>query len=212
MIGSFALRRRCIYAAYFSVLPGGIAALFLGLFPHLFFTSAGELFDSVSFFGFLENIRVTCFDVLSGRATAAANAVYFSYVMVVFWGLTCFLLVWYALFVLFTVLLSSVALAPRAASPVLNRWKRYYRILVPGRGAFVLLSCVPAVVSCLPYLFVGLYGRILGQSVALHYDLLPDVVPTALLSAVTVALFLGTLREQKQMKLDLFRLYKPERR
>lgn len=212
MIGSLQARRRCIYAAYFSVLPGGIFALFLGLYPHLFFTSAGELFDSVSFFGFLENIRVTCFDVLSGSVTAAANAVYFSYVMVVFWGLTCFLLTWYALFVLFTVLLSAVALAPRAASPLLNRWKRYYRIAVPGRGAFVLLACVPAIVSCLPYFFVGLYGRILGESVTLHYDWFPDVILMALLSAVTVGLFLGTLREQKQMKLDLFRLYKPERR
>ena len=182
--------------------------MFLGFYPHLFFTSGGELFDSVSYFGFLGNLRETCLSALDGMASVSPDAVRFSYIMIVFWGLTCFLMVWYVLFLLSTALLASVALTPRAASPLLNRCKRLYRILVPARGFFVFLSLVPALLSCLPWFFTVFYRSVLNQSAVLHYDLLPDVVPLALLSVPVAALYLLTLPSQRDLKLDLFRIYK----
>ena len=208
MRGTPQARAAWIRVAYFGIFPTGILALFLGFYPHLFFTSGGELFDSVSYFGFLGNLRETCLSALDGTASVSPEAVRFSYIMIIFWGLTCFLMVWYVLFLLSTALLASVALTPRAASPLLNRCKRLYRILVPARGFFVFLSLVPALLSCLPWLFTVFYRSVLNQSAVLHYDLLPDVVPLALLSVPVAALFLLTLPAQRDLKLDLFRIYK----
>ena len=208
MRGTPQTRAVLIRVAYFGIFPTGILALFLGFYPHLFFTSGGELFDSVSYFTFLENLRKTCLSALNGTATVSPDAVRFSYIMIVFWGLTCFLLVWYVLFLLATALLASVALTPRAASPLLNRCKRLYRILVPARGVFVFLTLVPSLLSCLPWLFSAFYRSILNQSAVLHYDLLPDIIPLSLLSVPVAILYLLTLPDQRDLKLDLFRIYK----
>lgn len=208
MRGSRTARLTCIRIAYFLPALTGTLALFLGLYPHLFFVSEGELFDSVSFFGFLENTRATCFAVLGGSADATPGAVYFSYVMTALWTLTCLLAVWYTIFLLLTALLASVSLTPRAASPLLNRWKRIYRMLIPARGFFVFLSCVPLLLSFLPLLFTALYKSLLGQTAALHYDLLPDAALLAPLTLAGVVLYLITLRDQQELKADLFRIYK----
>lgn len=208
MRGTPQTRAAWIRAAYFGIFPTGILSLFLGFYPHLFFTSGGELFDSVSYFRFLGNLRETCLSALDGTASVSPDAVRFSCIMIAFWGLTCILMVWYALFLLSTALLASVALTPRAASPLLNRCKRLYRILVPARGFFVFLSLVPSLLSCLPWIFTAFYKAVLGQSAVLHYDLLPDVIPLSLLSLPFVALFLLTLPSQRDLKLDLFRIYK----
>lgn len=211
MRGSLNARAAWVRAAWFAPLPVGILSLFLGLYPHLFFTSAGELYDSVSFFAFLENTRATCFSILSGAANATPASVYFSYVMAALWGLTCLLAAWYTVFLLFTSLLASVSLTPHAASPLLNGCKRVYRILVPARGFFVFLSCVPLLLSFLPLLFTLFYKSILGQTAALHYDLLPDMALLAPLTAIGIALYFLTLRDQRDLKLDLFRVYRVER-
>lgn len=211
MKGSLNARAAWVRAAWFAPLPVGILSLFLGLYPHLFFTSGGELYDSVSFFAFLENTRATCFSILSGAANASPGSVYFSYVMAALWGLTCLLAAWYTVFLLFTSLLASVSLTPRAASPLLNGCKRVYRILVPARGFFVFLSCVPLLLSFLPLLFTLFYKSILGQTAALHYDLLPDMALLAPLTAIGIALYFLTLRDQRDLKLDLFRVYRVER-
>lgn len=210
MRGSLRTRAAWVRVAYFGIFPTAILALFLGFYPHLFFTSDGELFDSVSYFTFLGNLRKTCFSALDGSASVSPAAVRFSCVMIAFWGLTCLLLAWYVLFLLSTALLSSVALTPRAASPLLNRCKRLYRILVPSRGIFVFLSLVPALLSCLPWVFSAFYKTLLGQSATLHYDFLPDIIPLALLSVPVAVLFLVTLPDQRELKLDLFRIYKTE--
>lgn len=201
-------RRSLIRAAYLLPLAVGIFSLFLGLYPHLFFTSDGTLYDSVSFFGFLENTRATCFAVLRDVSAATPGAVYFAYVMIALWGLSCLLAVWYAVFLLLLGLLSTVALTPRAAFPLLNKWKRIFRTVVPARGFFVFLSLVPTLLSLLPWLFTVLYARLLGQTAALHYDLFPDIAVLAPLSLLGVALYLLTLRAQKEEKIDLFRIYK----
>lgn len=201
-------RRTWIRIVYLFPLAVGILSLFLGLYPHLFFTSDGTLYDSVSFFDFLENTRATCFSVLQDMSSATPGAVYFAYVMIALWGLTCLLAVWYAVFLLLVALLSSVALTPRAASPLLNKWKRIFRMVIPARGVFVFLSLVPALLSLLPWLFTVLYERLLGQTAVLHYDLFPDIALLAPLTLLGSALYLVTLRAQREEKIDLFRIYK----
>ena len=169
------------------------------------------MFDSVSYFGFLENIRSTCFAVLKGTVSASPNAIRFSVILTVLWCLTCVLLAWYAVFQITTVLLAAFSLTPHAASPLLNRLKRLYRIFVPARGIFVFLTLLPPLVSCLPWLFTVLYKSVLEQSATLHYDLLPDIIPLAILSVLNAGLFLATLRDQRELKLDLFRIYRIEK-
>lgn len=197
-----------IRIAYFAVLPVGLISLFLGFLPHLFFSSGGELYNSVSFFAFLENTRSACFSVLGAVEQSSPAAVYFSTVMVALWGISVLLAVWYAVFLIFTLFLSSVSLTPRAASPLLNQLKRVYRLAVPGRWAFVFLSCVPALLSFLPTIFVSLYKSLLGQSATLYYDLIHDAILLLPLTVLAVALYLLTLRDQRELKVDLFRLYK----
>lgn len=201
-------RIRRIRIAYFSPLPAGILSLFLGLYPHLFFASDGTLYESVSFFGFLENIRATCLPFLSGEGTAEAQSVYFAWIMTALWVLACFLIVWYALFVLCTTLLATVALEPGAASPRLNFWKKCYRMVFFGDAVSYVLLFVPVLLSCLPYLFAHLYRTVLGQSVTLYYDFFPDVIPLAVLSVAACAFFLVTRRDRRELRMDLFRLYK----
>lgn len=169
------------------------------------------MYDSVSYFGFLENVRSTCFAVLRGTVSASPDAIRFSVIMTVLWCLTCILLAWYAVFQITTILLAAFSLTPHAASPLLNRLKRLYRIFVPARGIFVFLTILPALVSGLPWLFTVLYKTVLGQSATLYYDLLPDIIPLGVLSVLNAGLFLATLRDQRDLKLDLFRIYRIEK-
>ena len=208
MRGSVSARLTCIRIAYLAPALCGILSLFLGLYPHLFFKSDGELFNSVSFFTFLENTRATCFSVLGNISGSTPGAVYFSYVMTALWALCCLLILWYTLFLFATTLLASVSMTPRAASPLLNRIKRIYRILVPARGFFVFLSLVPALISFLPVLFVSLYKNLLGQVATLYYDFLPDAALLLPLTLAGIVLYLITLKDQKELKLDLFRIYR----
>lgn len=210
MRGSPAARLACIRIAYCAPVVTGVLSLFFGLYPHLFFKSNGELFDSVSFFGFLENARATCFSVLGNISGSTPGAVYFSYVMAALWALSCLLMLWYAAGLTVTALLVSVSLTPRAASPMLNRIKRIFRMIVPARGFFIVLSLVPVLLSFLPMLFVALYRNLLSQVATLYYDFLPDAVLLALPTAVGIVLYLVTLSDQRELKLDLFRIYRVE--
>ncbi len=197
-----------IRLAYFLPALVGAVTLFLAFYPHLFFKSGETIYDSVSFFDFLENIRSTCFSAVSSASDATSAAVYFSYVMIPVWVLACLLAVWYAVFQIMTLFLSSVALTPRATSPLLNKLKRIYRIAVPCRGFYVFLLLIPLILSFLPYLFVALYENLLGMTAILYYDFLPDAVLLGILTFPCIALYLATLKAQKELKIDLFRLYK----
>ena len=50
----------------------------------------------------------------------------------------------------------------------------------------------------------------MSQVATLYYDFLPDAVLLALPTAVGIVLYLVTLRDQRELKLDLFRIYRVE--
>ena len=89
-----------------------------------------------------------------------------------------------------------------------NKLKRAYRILVPNRGFFVFFQILPLIPALFPYFFQLFANRMLGQSMRVYYLGIPDFVIVLLLAATSLTLFFVSLSDQKNNKMDLFRIYK----
>lgn len=189
----------------------GIVMLVLALLPRLFYQSGNDIFDEMSLFQLLENTYRNCIAVIRKPSTGSVSELYFSYIMFSFWILSWLCIVFYALFALFTAVMSGFAWEPNAPSTKLgNTLKRCYRMLVPNSACYVIFCVLPLLPACYPYLLQLFYRTVLHNPATVHYFGIPDFVPVLIFSVACSALFIITRPAQKELRMDLFRLYKAE--
>lgn len=189
----------------------GLIALVLACAPRFFYQSGGEAFDTMSLFQLLDNTYQNCVVFLKGSANGSVSALYFSYIMMAFWVLAWFCIVFYGIFVFATALTSITVWTPNTpGSPAINTFKRCYRMLVPNRVFYIIWCCLPVLPSFFPFILQAFYRSVLKEGANAHYFGIPDPVIVLLLCAVSAAFFLLTRASQKELRMDLFRLYKAE--
>ena len=194
---------------YVLPLVFGAVMLVLALLPRLFYQSGNDIFDEMSLFQLLDNTYTNCLRVIQNPATGSASEVYFSYIMFTFWVLSWLCILLYALFAIFTACMSSVVWSPDSpATPLGNNFKRCYRILVPNGACYVIFCALPLLPACYPYLLQLFYSTVLKTPANVHYFGAPDFVPVLIFSVACSALFILTRSAQKELRMDLFKLYK----
>lgn len=204
--GKVTLIRFC----YLMPLIGVIAILIAALIPHIFFQDGTEAYKNLTLFTLMGNTYDGCLSFFRGTAQGTTADFYFSLKIFAVWLLSVACMVIYGVFVLATALCVPLAWFPNASTPLGNKLKRIYRLIVPNRVFYVLFQLLPVFPSLFPYFLQRFYRTMLGQKITAHYVGLPDWIPVLLLTAASVALFLGTLRMQKDCRMDLFRIFKLE--
>lgn len=203
-----ALNRLC----YLMPALCGLIALVLACTPRFFYQSGGEAFDTMSLLQLMDNTYQNCVTFLRGSANGSVSALYFSYIMMIFWALAWLCTVFYGVFAFATLLCSITVWTPNTpGSPAINTLKRCYRMLVPNRVFYVIWCFLPILPSFFPFILQAFYQSVLKETAIAHYFGIPDQITVLLLCASSAAFFLLTRSSQRDLRMDLFRLYKAER-
>ena len=200
-----------IRLAYLTPIVSAAILLILALLPRVFYTSGEGVGPDFSLFQLQALTYETGMKFFSGESAGSTPDFYFYLYMLAFRAISVICMVYYGIFSIFTALMAPLAWTPQARStPRGNKWKRWYRIVVPNRGFFVFLQFLPLFPALYPYLFQITANKLLGTSMKACYYGIPDFIIVLLLAALSVALFLLTKSHQKQNRMDLFRIYKIE--
>ena len=200
-------RRFAIRACYLVPLFAGALLLIPALVPHIFFLQGTSLSETVNLFDLLGYLRAQASNILHAEGAVEPATYRFALLISALTTVAWFLLIWYAVFALFTAVLS-VAAFGASPSAGLNTAKRVYRIFVPNRVFYGIFCFLPAFAAFLPILYAALLRAMLKSDATVHFYGPSDFFYTLAAGIVCVLPFCLLLRAQKQEKMDLFRLYK----
>jgi len=198
-----------IRLAYLLPILSATVLLLLACIPHLFYLADGTTRDTLSLFQLMGNTYAGGETFFSGEVRGTTADLYFYFVILTLWWVSVACIVFYGIFCVATAAMTCFAWTPlRTPSQLENKLKRAYRILVPNRGFFVFFQILPLIPALFPYFFQLFANRMLGQSMRVYYLGIPDFTVAVILAAVSLTLFFVTLSDQKNNKMDLFRIYK----
>lgn len=201
-------RRKPVWVAYLLPLVCALALLIWALIPHLFFIYGGDVKETISLFDLMGNTWKSCTAALSGDAKNSTTAIYFSYIMIV-----ALVISWLAIAVnlLMTVVgavCACLALPRDPVDPATNGVKRWMKFFCFNRGVFAVATLLPILPFLLPQLLIWFYRSWFAYDMSLHYFAIPSWIAALVLSLLSFATFVATLRLQREEHMDLFRLYK----
>ena len=197
-----------IQFCYLFPLFAALLLLLPFLIPHLFFHTSGELTGTVSLPELMQsNVRYALSN-LSGTAGSGSGTVYFSAATLAYAGVSLLLLVWYLLWAVSAAITSVYCFSFVEPNAKANAAKRVWRMIVPNRVFYVLLSFAPLPAACYPYFFAFLCRAALGVDTTAYYYGAPDFVYVLIAGILCSAPFLALLPKQRDENMDLFRIYK----
>ena len=200
-----------IRIAYLLPIVNAVILLLLACIPRFFYLADGTARNTLSLFELMGNTYTSGTTFLGGTVQGTTADLYFYFVMLSIFWVSVIGMVLYGLFCIATACMTCFAWTPlRTPTTLENKLKRTYRLLVPNRGFFVFFQVLPLIPAIFPYFFQLFANRMLGQNMRVYYLGIPDFVIVILLAAVSLTLFFVTLHEQKEYKMDLFRIFKIE--
>lgn len=181
------------------------------LIPHLFFLYDGEAYETMSLFRLLSNTWTQCQAILdSGTASDAYQAILFSYWMIfaviVSWAVLCVHLVVASV----VAVTSHIAFSHEPTAKESNVAKRVLHLICPNRICFWIGNLLPILPALFPYWLSNAYRHFLFMDMKVcsigPFEWLWIAVAIFAETVLSVSLF----SVQKNMHMDLFRLYKKE--
>lgn len=205
---SSSARRGLVWLAY--LLPSVCALILLvwALIPHMFFIYGGDVKETVSLFELMGSTWSQCVDTLSGEAKNSTTAIYFSYLMLAAVAISWIAVAVNLLMTAVGAVCACVAFPKEPVDPTSNRVKRWMRFFCFHRGVFAAVTLLPVIPFLVPQLLLLLYREWFAYDMSLHYFVLPSWIVALLLALFSFAVFVSTLRLQREEHMDLFRLYK----
>lgn len=200
-------RRFLISASHLLPLFAGVFLLIPALVPHIFFLQDGSLSATVNLFDLFGYLRAQAANVLQASGSVAPATYRFALTIRILTIFSWVLIVWYAVFALFTAVLSVWAFHA-SPSPAQNTAKRVYRILVPNRVFYGVDCFLPLFPALMPDLYALLLRSMLGANAHVHFYGAPDFVYVLIAGLTCAVPFYLLLRAQKEERMDLFRIYK----
>lgn len=177
--------------------------------PHLFFLFGGTAYETMSLTKLMSNAWTQCQGILKAGADAKAyEATLFSYLMT-----TCVILSWAALSIhlvvsLLTAITSLRAFSNAPTSKECNVAKRVLHLICPNRVCFVICNLLPILPAVFPYILASAYQEYLFLDMKVH-SIGPSeiwlMLPLVLFCEI---LFLSLIPAQRDLHMDMFRLYK----
>lgn len=178
--------------------------------PHLWFVYEGEARETLDLFTLVSNTWGQCNAVIETSASTGYEQ-NFAHLMraavIVFW-------VTLILFTFFAVMVSTLSLIAFAMSPTdkyTNRVKRILHLLCPNRITYLILCALPILPTLFAHLLEWSYNTLLGMKVQLYFEGHHDLLIAVIGAALSIALFLLSLPDQKSERMDMFRIYKSGR-
>lgn len=200
-------RRVLLSICHLLPLFAGVLLLIPALVPHIFFLQDGSLSATVNLFDLFGYLRAQASNILHASGSVAPATYRFALAIRILTVLSWVMIVWYAVFALFTAVLSVWAFHS-SPSPALNTAKRVYRILVPNRVFYGIGCFLPLFPALMPDLYALLLRSILGTNAHVHFYGAPDFVYALIAGLACAVPFYWLLCAQKEERMDLFRIYK----
>ncbi len=201
-------RRLLIRFTYLAPLLTAFLFLAYGFLPQMWFVEGHEAYETMSLYRLLSNTFSESQALLEGHGSVSART--FSHIMtaatVAFWVLLGLFL----LFALSSAVASTYAFHFPPTDRRSNRAKRLFSLLCPGRMVFLLYPLLLLVASLYPQLLQLLYRNLLGHAATLYASPFFPFVPALLAVLLPAILLYVTLPWQKELHLDLFRIYRPK--
>ena len=205
---SSSIRHKLIWTAYLLPFACALILIVWALIPHMFFIYGGDVKETVSLFELMGNTWKQCTDTLSGDAKNSTTAIYFSYIMIAAVVISWLSFALYLLASAIGAVCACMAFSKDPLDPAANRVKRWMKFFCFNRVVFSAVNLLPVLPFLMPQLLILLYRKWFAYDMSLHYFAIPSWIVALLLAVLSFALFVSTLRLQREEHLDLFRLYK----
>ena len=200
-------RRAWIRVVYLLPLIVGLVCLLLAFIPHLWFNYGGEVYETMSPIKLISNTWSLCNDTLKAEA-GEADAIFFSYIMIVFCVLVWISVILYAIYAVMVAIFSIRAFSAPPTNRTANRSKRWLHLVCPNAVCYVLFGLLPIFPSFFPYILSHFYHTRLWMDMKVFFFGPPDPVWAIFLVFLLELSFLLTRAMQAKEHMDMFRLYK----
>ncbi len=199
--------RLSVYAAYLAPFVVWAVTMILFSLPRFSFTYLGEEHEAMGMFTLLSNTWDTCQGAFDAK-DVTPDILFFARTMTVYTVLFWVVLVWFTVLALHSLFCPLIAFSCKPTSTASNRIKQIFAFAYFNRVFYAIFQTLPFLLTLFPNILLACYDSKMGMKMTLSYRGIPDPLLIFILFAVSVALFLLTLNQQRTLHIDMFRLYK----